>query len=101
MKIRKEDTVLIIAGKDKGKKGKVLQVIKDKDMVLVEGVNIVKKHLKPGVVNDEGGIISIEKPLHVSNVMFIDSKKSKPTKLAYKVEGGKKYRVSKKTGEII
>lgn len=101
MKIRTNDIVQIIAGKDKGKTGKVLKVYPLKNMVLVEGVNIVKKHIKPGVLNKEGGIIPVEKPISVSNVMYFDEKSKKGIKIGYKVIDGKKYRISKKTGDSI
>ncbi len=101
MKIRKGDTVQILSGKDKGKKGKVLQVNKEKHTVVVEGVNIVKRHVKPGVVSKEGGIISIEKPLNVSNVMYFDDKAKKPVRIGYKVENSKKVRISRATGKAL
>lgn len=101
MKIKKNDKVRIIAGKDKGKTGKVLAVFSDKDKVLVEGVNIVKKHVKKGQGNEEGGIISMEKPIHVSNVMYIDDKSGDPVRLGTKVIDGKKYRISKRTGDVV
>lgn len=74
MKIRKNDKVKVITGKDKGKEGNVLSVFKKKNKVLVEGVNIVKKHVKPGTVSKEGGIISMEKPIDASNVMVVKAK---------------------------
>lgn len=101
MKIRTDDKVQIIAGKDKGKTGKVIRVYKDKNKVLVEGVNIVKKHLKPGVANEKGGIVSIERPIDVSNVMYFDDNANRPTRLGYKIVKGKKYRVSKATGDVV
>ena len=75
MKIHKDDKVKIITGKDKGKTGKVLKTYGAKAKILVEGVNIVKRHVKPGAVSKEGGIISIERPIHVSNAMVVDGKK--------------------------
>lgn len=101
MKIHKDDLVKIIAGKDKGKQGKVLRVILTADKVVVEGLNKVKRHVKPGVVSKEGGIISIEKPIHVSNVVYVDPKTSKSARLGYKLIDGKKYRYNKKSKEII
>ncbi len=101
MKIRKNDKVKIIAGKDKGKTGKVIAVLTDKNKVIVEGVNLVKKHIKKGQGSEEGGIVNMEKPIDASNVMFIDEKSGLPVRLGYKVVDGKKYRVSKKNGEII
>lgn len=101
MKIHTNDKVKIITGKDKGKTGKVLKTYETKDKVLVEGVNIVKRHVKPGAVSKEGGIISIERPIHVSNVMVVDGKGAHPIRIGYKLVDGKKYRVNKKSGEVI
>lgn len=101
MKIHTNDKVKIIAGKDKGKIGKVLRTYKETGKVLVEGVNMVKKHIKPGVADNEGGIVHIEKPISVSNVMYYDEKSDKVTKIGYKIVEGKKYRISKKTGDVI
>ncbi len=101
MKLKKNDTVIVISGKDKGKKGKVLAILTDANKVLVEGVNKVKKHIKPGKVSKEGGIISVEKPITVSNVMYFDTKLGKPSKLGFKVVDGKKYRINKKTGDTV
>lgn len=101
MKIQKDDKVKIITGKDKGKIGKVLKVYAEKNAVLVEGINMVKRHIKPGVADKEGGIISMEKPINVSNVMYVDGKKDNPTRLGYKIVDGKKYRFSKKSKDVI
>ena len=101
MKIHKGDKVKIIAGKDRGKEGTVLRVLTAANKVLVEGINKVKKHVKPGAVSKEGGIISVERPVDVSNVMYIDQKSQKPVRLGYKVLDGKKYRVSRKDGEVV
>lgn len=101
MRIKKDDKVKVIVGKDRGKIAKVLKVINSENKVVVEGVNVVKKHVKPGAVSKEGGIISIEKPIDVSNVMYYDEDSKKAVKIGYKVIDGKKYRVSKKTGEIL
>lgn len=103
MKIRVGDTVEVIAGKDKGKTGEVLQVLAKKDKVIVEGVNMITKHVKPSQADPEGGIVNKEAPIHVSNVAFYDSKSKSPVKLGYKVtvdENGKKtkVRVNRKTG---
>ena len=87
---------MVITGKDKGKTGVILAAFPKKDRVLVEGVNIVKKHSKPSQMNPQGGIISQEAPIHVSNVMPIDPKTGEPTRVGYKVENGKKVRVCKK-----
>jgi len=105
MKVKKGDTVLVIAGKDKGAKGKVIQAYPDRDRVLVEGVNRIKKHTR--VTQNQrgaqsGGIITTEAPIHVSNVMVVDSD-GKPTRVGYRVdeETGKKVRVSKRNGKDI
>ncbi len=95
MKVKVGDNVRIIAGKDKGKEGKVVRTLKKKDKVVVEGLNIVKKHSKPNNTNDKGGIFSIEAPIHVSNVKVIDEKATK--KEAPKKDGAKA--VEKKTAE--
>ena len=102
MKIRVGDTVVVIAGKDKGKTGEVLQVLAKEERVIVEGVNMVTKHVKPSQADPEGGIVNKEAPIHVSNVAFYDSKSKSAVKLGYKVsvdENGKKtkVRVKKKT----
>lgn len=99
-KIRKDDTVEIIAGKDKGKRGSVVRVIRDKDRVIVSGANLVKKAMKKRSQQDRGGIVEIEAPIHVSNVMIV-CKKCGPTKIGYKVDGDKKTRVCRKCGEAL
>lgn len=102
MHVKKGDTVIVIAGKDKGKKGRVLAAYPKKERVLVEGINLVKKHTRPSQANPQGGIVTQEAPIHVSNVSLIDPKSGKPTRIGYKVlENGKKVRVAKKSGEII
>jgi len=101
MRIRKDDKVKVISGKDKGKVSKVLKVLKGKNKIVAEGVNMVKKHVKPGAISKEGGIISIEKPIDVSNVMYYDDSSKKIVKVSYKIADGKKYRISKETGEIL
>ncbi|AST94054.1 MULTISPECIES: 50S ribosomal protein L24 [Sutcliffiella] len=99
MHVKKGDKVQVISGKDKGKQGVILQAFPKKDRVLVEGVNIVKKHAKPSQANPQGGIISHEAPIHVSNVMPLDPKTGVPTRVGYKVVDGKKVRVAKESGE--
>jgi len=101
MFIKRNDKVKVIAGKDKGKEGEVLQAIPALDRVVVKGVNVVKKHQKPSNDNPSGGIAEVEAPIHVSNVMLIDPSNNEPTRVGFKVEDGKKVRVSKKSGEII
>ena len=99
-KLKKEDTVEIIAGKDKGKRGKILKIVREKDRVVVEGANIVKKAKKRRKQQDRGGIIEIEAALHSSNVMIV-CKKCGPTRIGYKIDGGSKTRVCKKCGEAL
>jgi large subunit ribosomal protein L24 len=99
-KIKKEDTVQVIAGKDKGKQGRVLKILRDKDRVLVEGVNIVKKAQKKRKQQDRGGILEIEAALHSSNVMIV-CKKCGPTRIGYKINGDKKTRICRKCGEAL
>jgi large subunit ribosomal protein L24 len=100
--VKKEDTVIVITGKDKGKKGRVIVAYPRENRVLVEGVNMVKKHTKPSPKNPQGGIIEQEAPIHVSNVMLVDPKSGLPTRVGYKVlDNGKKVRVAKRSGEVI
>ena len=99
--IKKGDNVYVNAGNDKGKTGKVLTVFPEKERIIVEGVNMVSKHTKPNSKTPQGGIIKQEASIHVSNVNLIDPASQKPTRVAYKVEDGKKIRVAKKSGEEI
>ena len=99
MKIKKGDTVKVIAGKDKDKEGKVIAVNKKDGKVLVEGVNMLTKHTKPSVANQNGGIVHQEGPIDISNVMYIH--KGKATRVGFKMDGDKKVRVAKSTGEVI
>ena len=102
MHVKKDDKVIVISGKDKGKTGAILAAFPKKNRVLVEGVNIVKKHSKPSQVNPQGGIINQEAAIHVSNVMPIDPKTGKPTRVGYKVlKMAKKFVYAKKSGEIL
>jgi len=100
MHVKKGDKVRVISGKDKGKTGVILASYPKDSRVLVEGVNIVKKHAKPSQVNPQGGIISFEAPIHVSNVMPIDPKSGNPTRVGYKTIDDKKVRVAK-SGEVL
>lgn len=100
MQIKKDDTVLVITGKDKGKKGKVLKAFPKTDKVIVEGVNIQTKHQKQ-TRKAAAEIKHQEGPIHVSNVMFWDNKAKAPTRIGYTVENGEKKRVSKKSGQIL
>ena len=99
MKIKKGDTVKVIAGKDKDKEGKVISVDRKNGRVLVEGVNMLTKHTKPSAANQEGGIIHQEGPIDASNVMYVH--KGKATRVGFKVDGDKKVRYAKSTGEVI
>ncbi len=100
-RIKKGDTVYVNAGNDKGKTGKVLSVDLAKQRVIVEGVNMVSKHTKPNAKQPQGGIVKQEAPIHVSNLNLIDPKSGKPTRVGFKVEGDKKVRIAKKSGEEI
>src|SRR6478609_882946 len=89
--VKKDDNVIVITGKDKGKKGRVIAAYPRENRVLVEGVNMVKKHAKPTQQNPQGGILDQEAPIHVSNVMLVDPKSGKPSRIGYKVlENGQK-----------
>lgn len=102
MRVKKGDTVILVSGKDKGKTGKILEVFPKEDRVIVEGINMVKKHKKPTQKVQQGGIVNQEAPVHVSNVMYYDKKAGQGTRVGYKVlENKEKVRVSKKTGEVI
>ncbi len=102
MNIKKGDTVVVISGKDKGKKGKVLSVYPNNDRVLVEGVNMLTKHQKPSQKVQQGGIIHQEGPIHVSNVMVYCDKDKQGVRIGYKIlENGQKVRICKKCGEVI
>jgi large subunit ribosomal protein L24 len=98
-KIKKDDVVQIISGKDKGKSGKILSVDTAKERVLVQGCNMVTKHSKPNAKNPNGGIVSQEGSIHISNVMLVVD--GKPTKVGFDVKDGKKVRIAKKTGKVI
>ncbi len=99
LKIKKGDTVKVIAGRDKDKEGKVIAVNRKNGTVLVEGVNMITKHTKPSAANQAGGIINQEGPIDISNVMYIH--KGKATRVGFKIDGDKKVRVAKSTGEVI
>ena len=108
LKIRADDTVVVIAGKDRGKTGRVLRVDPEKRKVFVEGANIVKRHIKPRTLRDTqraqemGGIVEMEGPIHISNVMLIDPDSGEPTRVGIKRgEGGKRLSVAKKSGKEI
>lgn len=99
MKIKKGDTVKVIAGKDKDKEGKVLSVDAKNSKVLVEGVNVITKHTKPSAANQNGGIVQKEAPIDLSNVMYVH--KGKATRVGFKIEKDKKVRFAKSTGDVI
>ena len=100
MKIKKDDMVIVITGKDKGKKGKVLKAMPKENRVIVEGVNVQTKHQKQ-TQKARAEIKHIEGPIDVSNVMYYDKKADAPVRIGYKIENGKKVRISKKTGAVI
>ena len=99
--IKKNDTVVVLAGEDKGKTGKVLKVLVEKQRASVEGVNLVSKSVKPSAKNPQGGFEKVEAPIHISNLSLIDPKSGKPTRVSIKHEGKNVIRVSKKSGEEI
>src|SRR5690625_4947833 len=101
MHVKTGDKVKVLKGKDKGKEGRVLAVFQKKDRVLVEGVNIVKKHQKPSQDNHQGGILDQEAAIHVSNVLPIEPKTGEPTRVGYEEREGKKVRIAKKSGEVL
>lgn len=103
VKIKRGDNVIVTTGKNKGGKGEVLEVIRKEGKdprVVVAGINVIKKHVKPSAQNPQGGIVEREAPLHISNVALVD-KNGKATKVGYKVDGDKKVRVAKTTGETL
>lgn len=100
-KIKKGDQVVVITGKDKGKKGEVLKMLRDSDRALVSGVNTAKKHQKPSATS-AGGIVEKERSIHISNIALIDPKSNKATRVGYKtLENGEKTRIARRSGEII
>ncbi len=99
-KIKKGDRVVVLAGKDKGRQGNVLRVFPEFDRVLVEGVNVVQRHTRPSQTNPQGGIVNKEAPIHVSNVAYVD-KSGQPTRVGFRMDGDKKVRFAKKSGEVI
>lgn len=101
LRIKKDDTVYILAGEDKGKTGKVLKVLVEKQRAIVEGVNMVSKSTKPSAQNPQGGIVKVEAPIHISNLSLIDPKSGKPTRVSVRKEGKNVIRVAKKSGEDI
>lgn len=100
IKLRKDDNVQIIAGKDKGKTGRIIKILREKQRVIVEGANIVKKAMKRKSQQDRGGIVEVEAAIHISNVMIV-CKKCGPTRIGYKMDGDNKQRICKKCGEAL
>lgn len=101
MFVKTGDRVKVLAGKDKGKEGNVLSALPKQNKVIVEGININKKHTRPTGMGQEGGIVEKEAPIHVSNVQLIDPKTGESTRVGYKIEDGKKVRFAKKSGEVL
>ena len=100
MNFKVGDKVVVIAGKDKGKEGKIIKTLKKDNKVVVEGINMITKHVKPSAQNENGGIIKVEAPIHVSNVMILDPKTKKRTRIAHEIdEKGNKVRISVKSKE--
>ena len=101
-KIRKDDEVIVLTGRDKGKRGAVLRVVTKTDRVLVDGVNVTKRHVKPTQADPQGGIVEREAPIHISNVSLIDPESDRPTRVRYKrLADGRKVRVAARSGEVI
>jgi large subunit ribosomal protein L24 len=100
-KIRKGDRVQVLSGRDKGKRGEVLQVLPEANRALVQGVNVVKRHSKPQGMNQPGGIQEKEASIDLSNLALIDPKSDKPTRVGFRMDGDKKVRVAKASGEVI
>ena len=101
MRVKREDTVVVIAGKDKGKTGKVVKVFPKTNKVIVEGVNVVTKHQKPSAINPQGGIVNKEASIHISNVMPLDPETGKGTRVRFEMKDGKKVRIAVKSGKEI
>jgi large subunit ribosomal protein L24 len=101
-RIRKGDTVLVISGAERGRRGEVLRMVPQRDRAVVQGVNIAKKHTKPRGMGQPGGIVEVEASVHVSNLKLIDPKTDKPTRVGFRVlEDGRKVRVAKATGNVV
>jgi large subunit ribosomal protein L24 len=100
-RIRKGDSVLVIAGAARGRRGEVLRVLPKQDRAVVQGVNVVKRHTKPRGLGQPGGIVEVEASVHLSNLKLIDPKTDKPTRVGFRIEQGRKVRVAKATGNVI
>lgn len=101
MKFKKGDNVIVISGKDKGKKGSIVRVLKDDNKVVVEGINLTKKHQRPRKSGEKGSIITLAMPINASNVMAIDPKTGKRSRVGFKMVGDKKVRIARKSGQEI
>lgn len=101
MKLKKGDSVVVVSGKDKGKTGTILRTLPADNKVLIEGVGMVKRHVKRSMLGQSGGIIEQARPISASNVMFVDPKTNKPTRIGRKVEDGKNVRFAKKSGTTL
>jgi len=101
MRIKKGDNIIVVAGKDKGKEGKISRVLRADEKVIIEGVNMQKKHQRPRRQGQKGQIVEFAAPLHVSNVAIKDPKTGKATRVGMKMEGGKKVRIAKKSGTVL
>jgi large subunit ribosomal protein L24 len=99
-KLKKGDRVVVLAGRDRGRQGNILRVFPTESRVLVEGINVVQRHTRPSQTNPQGGIVNKEAPIHVSNVAYVD-KSGEPTRIGFRVQGDKKVRFAKKSGEVI
>ena len=100
VKVKKGDKVMVITGRDKGKSGEILQVLRAENRVIVQGINMAQRHQRQ-TMQQEGGIIQKELPIHVSNVALIDPKSEKPTRVGYKMDGERKIRVARRSGEAL
>jgi large subunit ribosomal protein L24 len=101
LKLKKDDQVVVVSGPAKGSKGKITRISRKHDKVYVDGVNMVSRHTKPSMQNQDGGIVEKHMGIHISNVMLLDPKTNKPTRVGFKVEGGKKVRFAKGSGSIL
>ena len=101
MKLKKGDNIIVIAGKEKGKTGKIVRVLVSKNRVVIEGLNTVKKHQRPRKTNEKGSIISVAMPIHASNVMLVDPKSGRPTRIGKKKIGDKMVRIARKSNQEI
>lgn len=99
LKIKKGDQVIVLAGREKGKTGEVVQVLPKKSRVVIQNLNLIKKHTKPSANNPQGGIVEVEAPIHISNVSIVDPENGGATKVGFKFENGKKVRFAKKSGK--